>query len=62
LLKNLFTIVVKEVKELVRDPKIILPMIIIPLIMFPLMGLNDSILHGADRGRNGEDFGSSDGP
>jgi len=39
LLKNLFTIVVKEVKELVRDPKIILPMIIIPMIMFPLMGL-----------------------
>ncbi|UCC58061.1 MAG: ABC transporter permease [Candidatus Bathyarchaeum sp.] len=38
LLKGLFNIVVKEVKELVRDPKILLPMIIIPLIMFPLMG------------------------
>jgi ABC-2 type transport system permease protein len=38
LLKGSFNIVVKEIKELVRDPKIILPMIIIPLIMFPLMG------------------------
>jgi len=38
LLKGLFTIVVKEIKELVRDPKILLPMIIIPMIMFPLMG------------------------
>ncbi len=38
MLKGLFNIVVKEVKELVRDPKILLPMIIIPLIMFPLMG------------------------
>jgi ABC-2 type transport system permease protein len=38
LLKGLFNIVVKEIKELVRDPKILLPMIIIPLIMFPLMG------------------------
>jgi ABC-2 type transport system permease protein len=38
LFKGLFNIVVKEVKELVRDPKILLGMIIIPLIMFPLMG------------------------
>jgi len=38
LLKGLFNIVVKEVKELVRDPKILLGMIIVPLIMFPLMG------------------------
>jgi len=38
LLRDLFIIIVKEVKELVRDPKILLPMIIIPLIMFPLMG------------------------
>jgi ABC-2 type transport system permease protein len=38
LLKGLFNIVVKEVKELVRDPKILLPMIIIPFILFPLMG------------------------
>ncbi len=38
MLKGLYNIVVKEIKELVRDPKILLPMIIIPLIMFPLMG------------------------
>lgn len=36
--KGLLFIVVKEVKELVRDPKILLSMIIVPLIMFPLMG------------------------
>ena len=36
--KGLFSIIVKEVKELVRDPKILLGMIIVPLIMFPLMG------------------------
>ena len=36
--KGLFNIVVKEVKELVRDPKILLGIIIVPLIMFPLMG------------------------
>jgi len=38
LLKGLFNIIVKEIKELVRDPKILLGMIIVPLIMFPLMG------------------------
>ena len=38
LFKGLLNIVVKEVKELVRDPKILLGMIIIPLILFPLMG------------------------
>lgn len=38
MLKGLGTIVVKEVKELVRDPKILIGMIIVPLIMFPLMG------------------------
>ncbi len=31
-------LVVKEVKELIRDPRIILPIILIPLIMFPVMG------------------------
>ena len=36
--KGLRIIVVKEVKELARDPKILLSMIIVPLIMFPLMG------------------------
>jgi ABC-2 type transport system permease protein len=38
LVKGLFNIIVKEVKELARDPKILLGMIIVPLIMFPLMG------------------------
>ncbi len=39
MLEGLMTIVVKEVKELARDPKILLSMIIVPLIMFPLMGV-----------------------
>jgi ABC-2 type transport system permease protein len=39
LLEGLMTIVIKEIKELARDPKILLSMIIVPLIMFPLMGL-----------------------
>jgi ABC-2 type transport system permease protein len=38
LLKGLLNIIVKEVKEMVRDPKILLGMIIVPLLMFPLMG------------------------
>jgi ABC-2 type transport system permease protein len=38
LLKGLLNIIIKEVKEMVRDPKILLGMIIVPLIMFPLMG------------------------
>lgn len=36
--KGLFNVIVKEVKELVRDPTLLLGMIIVPLIMFPLMG------------------------
>ena len=28
----------KEIKELIRDPKILLGMIIVPLIMFPILG------------------------
>ena len=36
--RGLLNIIIKEVKELVRDPKILLGMIIVPLIMFPLMG------------------------
>ena len=39
MLKGLGNVVVKEVKELVRDPKILIGMIIIPLLLFPLMGL-----------------------
>jgi len=38
LLKGLGSIVMKEIKELVRDPKILVGMIIVPLIIFPLMG------------------------
>lgn len=38
MLKGLLNIIIKEVKELVRDPKILLGMIIVPLVMFPLMG------------------------
>jgi len=39
LLEGLGNIVIKEVKELIRDPKILIGMIIVPLLMFPLMGL-----------------------
>lgn len=35
---GLLNIIIKEIKEMVRDPKILLGMIIVPLIMFPLMG------------------------
>ena len=38
MLKGLMNIILKEIKELVRDPKVLLPMIVIPLVMFPLMG------------------------
>lgn len=38
MLKGLMNIVIKEIKELVRDPKILLSMIIVPIVMFPLMG------------------------
>jgi ABC-2 type transport system permease protein len=36
--KGLVNIVVKEVKEMARDPRILLGMILAPLIIFPLMG------------------------
>jgi len=39
MLKGFGTILVKELKELIRDPKILLGMIIVPLIMFPVLGL-----------------------
>jgi ABC-2 type transport system permease protein len=38
LLKGFLNILVKELKELIRDPKILLGMIIVPLIMFPVLG------------------------
>ncbi|MEM2975142.1 MAG: ABC transporter permease, partial [Candidatus Bathyarchaeia archaeon] len=37
--KDVGSLIIKEIKELVRDPKILIGMIIIPLVMFPLMGL-----------------------
>ncbi len=38
LLKGFGTFLLKELKELVRDPKILLGMIIVPLLMFPVLG------------------------
>ena len=38
MLKGFGNILVKEIKELIRDPKILLGMIIVPLIMFPILG------------------------
>jgi ABC-2 type transport system permease protein len=38
LLRGFLNILVKELKELIRDPKILLGMIIVPLIMFPVLG------------------------
>jgi len=43
LFKGLFNVIVKEVKELVRDPTLLLGMIIVPLIIFPLMGFTVQI-------------------
>jgi ABC-2 type transport system permease protein len=39
LLKGFGNVFVKEIKELVRDPKILLGMIVIPLLLFPVLGL-----------------------
>jgi ABC-2 type transport system permease protein len=39
MLKGFSTILVKELKELIRDPKILVGMIVLPLIMFPVIGL-----------------------
>lgn len=38
MLRGLRNIVVKEVKELIRDPRILLGIILVPLLIFPLMG------------------------
>ena len=38
-LKASATILVKELKELMRDPKILIGMIVLPLIMFPVLGV-----------------------
>jgi len=39
LLKGIRNVVLKELKELLRDPKILIGMIIMPLVMFPLLGM-----------------------
>jgi ABC-2 type transport system permease protein len=39
---GLLNIVKKEVKEMVRDPRLLLGMIIVPLIMFPMLGVTMS--------------------
>jgi ABC-2 type transport system permease protein len=39
LLRGFTTILIKELKELMRDPKILIGMIVLPLIMFPVLGL-----------------------
>ena len=38
MLKGFGNFLVKELKELIRDPKIFLGMIIVPLVMFPILG------------------------
>ncbi len=39
MLKGFKTILLKELKELIRDPKILIGMIVVPLVMFPVLGL-----------------------
>ncbi len=39
MLKGFSNILIKELKELIRDPKILVGMIVLPLIMFPVLGL-----------------------
>jgi len=39
MLKGFSSILLKELKELVRDPKILVGMIVLPLVMFPVLGL-----------------------
>jgi ABC-2 type transport system permease protein len=39
MLKGFTSILVKELKELMRDPKILIGMIVLPLIIFPVLGL-----------------------
>jgi len=39
MLEGFATIIVKELKELIRDPKILVGMIVLPLIIFPVLGL-----------------------
>jgi ABC-2 type transport system permease protein len=39
LLRDLGNVVIKELKELLRDPKILIGMIVVPLVMLPVLGL-----------------------
>lgn len=39
MLKGFTSILVKELKELMRDPKVLIGMIVLPLVMFPVLGL-----------------------
>jgi len=39
MLRGFKTILLKELKELIRDPKILIGMIVVPLVMFPILGL-----------------------
>ena len=39
MLRGFRTILIKELKELVRDPKILVGMIVVPLLLFPVLGL-----------------------
>lgn len=39
MLRGFTTILLKELKELIRDPKILIGMIVLPLVIFPVMGL-----------------------
>ena len=44
MLKGLGNVLVKELKELLRDPKILIGMIVVPLVMFPILGF---VIRGA---------------
>ncbi len=37
-MNKLWSLMVKEVKELIRDPKILIGVILMPIIIFPIMG------------------------
>ena len=37
-MNNFLALIVKEVKELVRDPKILIGVILMPILIFPVMG------------------------
>ena len=39
MLRGFRTILIKELKELIRDPKILVGMIVVPLLLFPVLGL-----------------------